>query len=151
MSSLTTIFLSFTIFNNIILSVPAITSITCTERFYPSSGSNRFSTVLSRTKLVQMVRCPKNCNVNAYNIQLYGTGVYTDFSSICYAAIHDGKIPGNEPSIKDVRTKSRKIHPLLACPQTVHTRQNPLPLDCRRILWRAPYKTIDSQTYRNSE
>jgi len=75
----------------VIFLVPAIRTISCEERFYSSSGSTRFSRELS-TATVQLVRCPKNCNRDNYNIRLYGTGVYTDFSYICYAAIHDGKI-----------------------------------------------------------
>ena len=68
--------------------------ISCSERFYTSSGSSSFSSQLSRTHLVQMVRCPKNC-YNRYNANLYGDNVYTDFSYICQAAIHNGRITSN--------------------------------------------------------
>ena len=42
-----------------------------------------------------MVRCPPNCRNSRY--RTYGDHVYTDFSSICQAAIHNGRIISNLP------------------------------------------------------
>ena len=74
--------------------VPPIRSITCSQAFYNDYGGSFASHYLSMKDLVQMVRCPTNCGSNSYSYSryVYGTTVYTDVSSICRAAIHDGKI-----------------------------------------------------------
>ena len=92
--------------------VPSIRTIPCRQGFYDSAGSSSFSTYFSRNSLVQMVRCPEGCAAatvrNSYSYRqrhdyrsnnLYGNDVYTDFSSICRAAIHDGRITGEFFSI----------------------------------------------------
>ncbi|XP_035682687.1 discoidin, CUB and LCCL domain-containing protein 2-like [Branchiostoma floridae] len=38
------------------------------------------------------VNCPAGCSPYQYNRRVWGTGVYTSDSSICRAAIHDGRI-----------------------------------------------------------
>ncbi|KAM5191995.1 cysteine-rich secretory protein LCCL domain-containing 2-like [Mantella aurantiaca] len=49
---------------------------------------------------ITLVQCPSDCSVNRKNV--WGTGVYTDDSSICKAAIHDGVL-SNEGGLVTVK------------------------------------------------
>ena len=44
------------------------------------------------------VICPAGCDAEESNI--WGTGVYTDDSYVCGAAIHDGRLPGKKKRSK---------------------------------------------------
>ncbi|KAM5191996.1 uncharacterized protein ACMZJ9_004880 [Mantella aurantiaca] len=49
---------------------------------------------------ITLVQCPSDCTVNGKNV--WGTGVYTEDSSICKAAIHDGVL-SNEGGLVTVK------------------------------------------------
>jgi len=71
--------------------------------------------------------CPSYCSKE--KAPVYGTGVYTDNSSICRAAIHSGAMIDSEGGIVEVRIEPGKKNYLGSTKHNIETNDNPSPWD----------------------
>jgi len=86
--------------------------------------------------------CPSDCS--KVKVPVYGTGIYTDNSSVCRAAIHTGAILDNDGGIVEVRIEPGKKTYLGSTKHNVETVDNPSPWDKSFTVHRYnPYCPID--------
>jgi len=71
--------------------------------------------------------CPSDCSKE--KVAVYGTGIYTDNSSVCRAAIHSGAITDSEGGIVEVRIEPGKKNYLGSTKHNIETIDNPSPWD----------------------